>query len=518
MVNSPSTLTGTRGFYLRCRDQVDRIFDALTDPARSERTILLVLGGYVLAWWLYAVIAQSSQDVHIDMAEMADWSREAGLGTPKHPPLGPWLVGVWFKVFPREDWSYYLFALLFPTAALWIAWRLAARFLPSEKRLVAVALLSLIPFYNFHALKYNANSVLTPLWAATTWWFLRSLETRSLGSAILTGVAGAAAMLGKYWSVLLIAALALAALTDRRRESYFGSPAPYVALAVGTILLTPHIDWLVRNHFVSFDYAIETHAATFPLALTSVVEFLGGSILYLAVPILATLLAAKPGKAAIADTVWPSEPERRTLIVIFVVPFVLAIAIALLLSADIHPLWMMCAVTLFPIILLASPRMTVPHHAAVGILSIALIVPIAAVVASPLIALYNQIHGVPDDRADYRLVARAVQRVWSAHTDKPLRILGGTTLLDGVAFYLDIPPATFNIDFPDQTPWVGDDRIRDQGLAVVCVTTDPFCMRELEGFADHYHAIARQPIDISRSFLGISGTAAKFEIAVVPPE
>jgi hypothetical protein len=162
--------------------------------------------------------------------------------------------------------------------------------------------------------------------------------------------------------------------------------------------------------------------------------------------------------------------------------------------------------------------MAVPHHAAVGILSIALIVPIVAIAASPLIALYNQIHGVPDERADYRLVAQAVKRVWSAHTDKPLRILGGTTLLDGVAFYLDTLPATFNIDFPDQTPWVGDDRIRDQGLAIVCVTTDPFCMRELEGFADHYHAIARQPVDISRSFLGRSGAAAKFEIAVVPPE
>jgi hypothetical protein len=103
-------------------------------------------------------------------------------------------------------------------------------------------------------------------------------------------------MPGKYWSVLLLAALALAALTDRRRESYFGSPAPYVALAVGTVLLTPYIDWLVRNRFVPFDYAIKTHAATFSLAPTSALEFLAGSILYLTVPILLTLLAAKPGK------------------------------------------------------------------------------------------------------------------------------------------------------------------------------------------------------------------------------
>ena len=35
--------------------------------------------------------------------------------------------------------------------------------------MVGIAL-TLVPFYNFHALKFNANAVLTPLWAVATWW------------------------------------------------------------------------------------------------------------------------------------------------------------------------------------------------------------------------------------------------------------------------------------------------------------------------------------------------------------
>jgi hypothetical protein len=41
---------------------------------------------------------------------------------------------------------------LVATVALWIAWRMAGRYLPPDKRVLGLALLSLLPFYNFHAL------------------------------------------------------------------------------------------------------------------------------------------------------------------------------------------------------------------------------------------------------------------------------------------------------------------------------------------------------------------------------
>ena len=180
-----------------------------------------VLACYFAVWSLYAAIAKSSQDIHTDMGEFVAWSREAGLGTPKHPPLGAWLLRAWFGVFPREDWAYYCFAIALPTLALWITWRLAARYLPPDKRVVGIVLLTFVPFYNFHAIKFNANTVLTPFWALATWWFLRSFETRRVGWAVLAGIAAAAAMLAKYWSVTLLAGLGLAALTRSAPQRLF---------------------------------------------------------------------------------------------------------------------------------------------------------------------------------------------------------------------------------------------------------------------------------------------------------
>ena len=65
----------------------DRFIIAFTDPSRRDHTVLAVLGGYLLVWTLYGVVAKSNQDLHPDMTELIAWSRDLALGFPKHPPL-----------------------------------------------------------------------------------------------------------------------------------------------------------------------------------------------------------------------------------------------------------------------------------------------------------------------------------------------------------------------------------------------------------------------------------------------
>jgi len=57
----------------RTRNPFERLFAALVDPARSERTMLWLLAGYVVAWSAYGAIAKSSQDLHFDIGEMSAW-------------------------------------------------------------------------------------------------------------------------------------------------------------------------------------------------------------------------------------------------------------------------------------------------------------------------------------------------------------------------------------------------------------------------------------------------------------
>src|SRR5215472_15634657 len=210
-----------------------RLLDALSDPKRRGRTVVIVLATYWVAWSVYAVVAKQSQDFHFDMGEMVAWSREVTFGTPKHPPLPAWLVAAWFWIFPLTAWSYDLFAVGTAVVSLGVAYVVSTRYLDGRKSAVGLALLTLVPFFNFHALKFNANSAMMPWWALTTWFFLRSFESRGLGFSALAGVAAAGAMLTKYWSVVLVAALAIGAVSDPRRRVYFGSAAPYVTIGAG---------------------------------------------------------------------------------------------------------------------------------------------------------------------------------------------------------------------------------------------------------------------------------------------
>ena len=300
----------------RLTQPLERMLDALTDPARRERAVVWLLTAYCAAWSLYGALAKGSQDVHFDMGEMVAWSRDAGIGTVKHPPLGAWLVGAWFKVFPQADWAYYVFAMVLATFALWVAWRVSEGYLEGEKRVAGLLLLTFIPFFSFHALKYNANTVLIPLWAFVTWFFLRSYETRSVLWAALAGAAAAAAMMGKYWSVFLLAGLGIAALADPRRAQYFRSAAPWVTIAVGAILFAPHVAWLVAQDFAPFTYAVVAHQSTFASAALSGLGFLLGVAGYIAPAVVLSALMTRPkrgrhrGYAVAARTRTPLRADR----------------------------------------------------------------------------------------------------------------------------------------------------------------------------------------------------------------
>ncbi|PWB65625.1 MAG: hypothetical protein C3F17_03610 [Bradyrhizobiaceae bacterium] len=496
-----------------------RLHAALTDPARRERTVLLVLAAYVAIWTLYAIVAKGSQDLHFDMGEVVVWSREVGWGGPKHPALAPWLAGAWFRLVPLSDATFYLLAMAVAAAGLWIAWRVSADYLDPDKRVAGLALLTLLPFFNLQALKYNANTVLIPLWAATTWCFLRSFETRNIAWAALAGAAAAAAVLGKYWSVFLLAGLGVAALADPRRRAYFASAAPWVTLAVGALLIAPHLVWLVANDFVTVHYARGVHdAETYARAARDAGLYLLGAVAYLALPVGLAMLAARPSRAALLDSVWPAGPERRLAAVAFLAPLLLPVLVAPAAQLSITSLWTMSGMTLLPVLLLASPQVALSPAAAVRVLALALVVPLVMVLASPLIAAVIHRTGVPHGAAHYRQVAGAVERIWTETSAAPLRIVGShTELLYGIGPYLARQPSLLEIVNPQVTPWVDGARVAREGAALVCPASHGHCMRALAAWMRRGDAARRVEIEISRTHFGVPGPSARYLVGIVAP-
>ncbi len=516
---SAMTDSGRRGLVL-----IQRLLAALTDPARRERTVVAVLLGYVALWTLYGTLAKAGQDIHADMSEQFALGHQLALGYPKHPPLAMLVVRAWFAVFPAADWAYYLLAMANAGLALWIVWRLSARFLDGDKRVVGLALLTLVPFFNFHALKFNVNTVLLPLWAATTLWFLRSFETRRVFDAVLAGLGAAAAMYGKYWSVVLLLGLGLAALADSRRAAYFRSPAPWVTIAVGALALAPHAAWLIGNDFAPFSYAVVTHgAASLATTMVAVLGYVAGSVAYVAVPLAIVFLVARPNRDAVKDMAWPRAPERRLAALAFWAVLLAPAVIAPVLGVRLVSLWSMSAWTLLPVMLLSSPRVSISHRDAAGIVTLAAVFPVVMVALGPAIAFALHRAGPQPGSTHSSVLAAPVERLWRETTAEPLRLFSGfDEFTDGVAFYLPSHPLAVHVLDAAASQAV-EARIGRDGIALLCPARSAdrprtgACVNAAIARARCSMPGAQVEVEVARRYLGIGGTPARYLIVTIPP-
>jgi hypothetical protein len=495
-----------------------RLTAALADPIRRERNVVIVLLVYVVLWTLYAVIAKGSQDVHYDMAEQLALSRDLAFGHAKHPPLASTIVGAWFAVFPVADWAYYLLAVSTAALALWICWRLMARYLDGEKRVAGLALLTLVPFFNFHALKFNQNTVLMPLWAATTLFFLRSFESRRVLDAALAGVFAALSVYGKYWSAMLLLGLGIAVLTDGRRRDYFRSAAPWVTIAAGALVLAPHAAWLVGSNFAPFSYALATHSApSFVAVVLSLLTYLAGAAAYVAVPVLLALAAIRPGRAAATDMLWPENPDRRLAVVAFWAPLLVPVAVALAAQFQLTSLWTMSAWSLLPVVLLASPLTTVSLRDVSNIVAIAVIVPLVMLAAAPAVAYMVHRAGVTPAAAHASQLAQRVEAVWRETTDRPLRLFAGWEDFGySVAFYLPSRPHVVNA-LDGIPPTDLDARIARQGIAMVCPVRAQGCVDVAMRRASRASVGRRVEADVTRRYFNVAGDTGRYVIVTVAP-
>jgi 4-amino-4-deoxy-L-arabinose transferase-like glycosyltransferase len=157
-----------------------------------------------------------------------------------------WIARAWTSVFPLTNWSFQLMALTNSALALW-ADLISRHFVRGAKRVVVLLFLMMLPTYQFHAQRFNANAVLLAIWPIATYCFLRSFESRQIIWAIAAGATAALAMLGKYYSVFLIGSFVFAAICHPQRRAYFGSAAPWISTIIGLVALGPHLVWAVDN-------------------------------------------------------------------------------------------------------------------------------------------------------------------------------------------------------------------------------------------------------------------------------
>ena len=212
-----------------------------SDPKAAPRLVIGFALAHAVLWTLILINLKAAQDVHMDVAEGFAWGQKFQLGYGKHPPLAGWVAGLWFRIFPVADWATYALAMTTLGCGLVISWLIALRVVDRRRAFFVVVMLALYPIFNFKGFKYNPDLLQLVTLPLLVLAYLNAFEKRSVRAGLWLGLAGALALMTKYWVLTMIGAVGLAALIHPDRLKFLGSPAPWVAIAALVVAMIPHL-------------------------------------------------------------------------------------------------------------------------------------------------------------------------------------------------------------------------------------------------------------------------------------
>jgi 4-amino-4-deoxy-L-arabinose transferase-like glycosyltransferase len=487
-------------------------------------TFALVHG---LLWTRILIELKAAQDVHMDVAEAFAWGQKFQWGYGKHPPLAGWIAGLWFDVFPVQNWATYALAMTVLGVGLVLCWFIAIRVVDRRRAFFVVVMLALYPIFNFKGFKYNPDLLQLVTLPLMVLAYLNAFEKRTWLSGILLGLAGAAALMTKYWVLTMIGAIGLAALIHPERWRFLGSPAPWVAIATLVIAMIPHLIWLRDVDYVPLTYAEDVYSLSSRAQSAQLVAgYVAHNLALLALPVaLAALALAWPPRwIAHALSRGPNGgvnlPQARNVwwiqAIVAVGPPIGGLIFTIYMKTD----WGISLFFLVPLVLVAIPAIRIRAGALFRLTAIWLVLSLATLAAAPRIAIL-EIESNPNSAnsyADRSQLARELTEIWHQKFGSRWAVVAGTTEIgEPMTFYSSDHPAPFTPGEIWSSGLTSLQEAKRLGFIGICDTSDgrlPQCEKWMKENAPHAE---QQIITTQRFFKGHPGPSTAWKIYIQPP-
>ncbi|THF52186.1 glycosyltransferase family 39 protein [Allorhizobium terrae] len=455
-----------------------------TGKQYGQRAILLFIGAFFVALTLHATLSRVNLDGFGDMAENYAWGVLWQWGYFKHPPFFGWLVAGWFSIFPKTDVFYFIFSALNAAVTLLFMWRIAARFGSKNYQLFVVLAAVVVPALSFQTIKYNANTAMTPIWAAIFLFYLRGLERQRLIDAVVLGLLATAAMMTKYYSAVLLVTLLIHAIVDAEARKILMSKFGAVAAAVSILAFLPHFIWLVHNDFSPIIYADEQGEGGIKTFILALFKFLLGVVGYMLPALGLAGLTRRPGDGyplfwLASLTELRQTVEGRALLYFGGLTIPVTIIFAALAGADLSVVW---AIPVFLSLVILLGKL-VPPQALELRLSSALLMALAYLVV--IVAIAPLLKGQLTDRGGYSktMPLQQMSAVLDEYWDKYAAgsdnfVIGGEPLLaNSYNFYSHHKAITLEDNsFEVSKGYLDRQAFDKRGFVLICQQDDRSCL------------------------------------------
>jgi len=493
---------------------------------------------HAVLWTVILINLKAAQDVHMDVAEAFAWGQKFQFGYGKHPPLAGWVAGVWFKIFPVADWATYALAMATLGCGLVICWLISLRVVDRRRAFFVVVMLALYPVFNFKGFKYNPDLLQLVTLPLVVLAYLHAFEKRSLRSGLWLGLAGALALMTKYWVLTMIGAIGMAALIHPDRWLFLRSPAPWVAIATLVVAMIPHLIWLKEVDFVPLTYAGDVYGlSSRAQSVQLVLGYIGHNLALLAVPVALAavalawslrwwrILARQP--LALFTRAWSrganAAVNASQALNIWIIQLVVAVGPplgGLIFMVYMKTDWGISLFFLTPLALIAIPSLRLQRMALFHITAIWLVITLAVLAASPTIAAREMAEN-PNGASSYGArseLARELTQAWQTRFHTRWAVVAGTTEIgEPMTFYSPDHPAPFTPGEIWSSGLTSLEEAKRLGFIGICDTSDsrlPVCDAWMAANAGNAERLA---ITTQRFFHGHPGPAISWKAYIVPP-
>jgi 4-amino-4-deoxy-L-arabinose transferase-like glycosyltransferase len=497
----------------------------------------LVIGfavAHAVLWTFILINLKAAQDVHMDVAEAFAWGQKFQLGYGKHPPLSGWVAGLWFRLFPVADWATYALAMTTLGTGLVICWLISLRVVDRRRAFFAVVMLALYPIFNFKGYKYNPDLLQLVTLPLLVLAYLHAFEQRSARAGLWLGLAGALALMTKYWVLTMIGAIGLAALLHPERLLFLRSPAPWVAIVTLVVAMIPHLVWLREVNFVPLTYAGDVYGLSSRVqSLQLVLGYIGHNLALLAVPVVLAAVALAWGSLSGARPLAPISPlspgvADRTVnssqaLNIWIIQIVVAIGPplgGLIFSVYMKTDWGISLFFLTPLALVALPRLRIQRIALFHITAMWLALTLVGLAASPYIAI-AEVAENPNGASSYGArsqLARELTQAWRTRFHTRWAVVAGTTEIgEPMTFYSPDHPAPFTPGEIWSSGLTSLEEAKRLGFIGICDMSDgrlPACEAWMAANAGQAEQLV---MTTQRFFHGHAGSANSWKIYIEPP-
>jgi 4-amino-4-deoxy-L-arabinose transferase-like glycosyltransferase len=446
--------------------------------------LLALLPVHAVVWTIAAWLSRGNLDTQGDMVENYVWGIEWQAGYAKHPPLFAWITALWFRVFPHIDIAYFALSALNAMIGLLGIVALANRFLHRQLVVVAGLAMAVSPLYSNLAIKFNANAVLLSAWPWTAYFFVRFMQTGGWRSALALGALAGAAVLGKYFSVILLVALLVASVVRpvwRQRLLHWPS---LLVVGAGIVVLLPHVHWLITHHFQTFGYAEQrTSGSTILTAIGRYGIYTLAQIGYLLpsfgfVVLLVSKDRLQAAKRMALSYVRPSTyPDLWWLAL---GPLTVVGVIAVAARIEMASVWGMAqwfAIVPLWLAVLQRAQVSLRVERAVRVLAVYWLLVLAGAAATGYAGARQNTDDAAEPRAELSAAAHAIWKQQTGEGDIPI-VSGSSHEAQSIAFYTGNHTRYWDIASPQTTPWLQNGDVRRRGALVVCSGEDLRCNAE----------------------------------------